>query len=203
METQITENLAKLSSEVERLSDDIKGLSLQLECTHLHQVIAGHLRDLRGEAGEATFAKEGERGYVPRQDVGDGFFELEADEDKARAGVKGRILSLETWLDGLVSPLRGYGRRLYGLEWNLAKFCKSVREVAYGRGVRSLNQLAFSVRELREELLCMDTDIHREYEEEEEKTRSDSERVRRGETRPSRPKWAAEKLGHDQLPIPE
>jgi len=119
------------------------------------------------------------------------------------AGVKGRILSLETWLDGLVSPLRGYGRRLYGLEWNLARFCKTTREVVYGRGSRSLNQLAFSIRELREELLGIEKDIRREYTEEKDRLSTENERDRKKEMRPLRPEWAIEKMGHDQLPIPE
>jgi hypothetical protein len=203
MDAQITENLTELSKKVEGLSDDIKGLSLQIECTHLHQVIAGYFRDLREEAGEAIFAKEGEKRFVRRQEVGEGFFELEADEVKARAGVKGRILSLETWLDGLVSPLRGYGRRLYGLEWNLAKFCKTVREIVYGRGSRSLNELAFSIRELREELLSIEKDIRQEYEEEKDRMSTENDRARKNEMRPLRPKWALEKMGHNQRPIPE
>jgi len=62
MEAQIPEDLAELSKKVEDLSDDINGLSLQIECTHLHQVITGYFRDLREEAGEAIFAKEGEKG---------------------------------------------------------------------------------------------------------------------------------------------
>jgi len=140
---------------------------------------------------------------VRRPEVGEGFFELEADEVTARAGVKGRILSLETWLDGLVSPLRGYGRRLYGLEWNLARFCKTTREVVYGRGSRSLNQLAFSIRELREELLGIEKDIRREYTEEKDRLSTENERDRKKEMRPLRPEWAIEKMGHDQLPIPE
>lgn len=140
-----------LRREIDELHGSLKTVSRQLECMRRLQQIENDLRELRGNAVRARFAKEGEAGYIPKQSLGDDrLFTVPIDENDARSSAIQDLGYIEERLDDF--RFLENEEILSALLYNLECFRKTVREEAQESILKSLNQIVLSIRFLTNHL---------------------------------------------------
>ena len=147
-----SEQLISIREQVERLGECVDQqfarIRVQLKLARLFPRIMSDLEELRANASRAIFAKEGEEGYVPRQEFDEGrFFDPSADENQARSSVLSNIDYVEQQFDSIETDPFGLPNLydLVGLELDLVRLHESVREAARDSRNASLNGISLSV----------------------------------------------------------
>lgn len=164
----------KVREESNAIRDRFEVLSLQLECVRRMQALLVDLHDLRANAVKATFAAEGEDGYIPQRETG----WWPSSQEVAQWSVFELSETVNEYFENIYTD-EFSSSVLLTLIRELRYFARETREAAKQSFTQSLNQTADSCRSLDREFWELQKTVYQErqrLEEERQKTR----RERRG-----------------------